>query len=121
MKKIFYLTIIILFLFTAGCLNVKYPDRKQFAFDIPKTKKISIHPSKKVLEIGNTSIATQFSSNNFIYRTNSVNYLTDYYNTFFSPPDQQINQIITNYLRDTQLFLYVTNDSDYDDPHANCL
>lgn len=117
MKQILYLILILSLSFTAGCLRTKYPDKKQYAFDIPKPKTIKGTPSNQILEIDNTTISPQFSSISFTYRISATNYLTDYYNTFFSPPGQQIDQIITNYLAQTGLFRYVTNDDDYG--HAN--
>jgi cholesterol transport system auxiliary component len=113
MRKTIYFIFILIFTLTAGCLSKKYPDKKQYAFDIPAPKTIKIASPGQILEIDNTTITPQFSSVNFTYRISAISYLTDYYNTFFSPPTQQIDQIITNYLTQTGLFRYVTNDDDY--------
>ena len=97
-------------------MHVKHSDTKQYMFDSPGVYKTQ-HHINKVLEIDNTAIAPQFSGIYFVYRTSSTHYLTDHYHYFFNPPAQQINQIVTNYLGNTGLFNYVTNDDDYEHAH----
>lgn len=73
-------------------------------------KKITSYPVKQNLFVHSTAAIPQFSNVNFVYRTSKINYLTDYYNEFFTLPTNLINQAITKYLSSTNIFRFVTNE-----------
>jgi ABC-type uncharacterized transport system auxiliary subunit len=101
-------SILLVGLFLAGCLSVKYPDRKQYMLDVP-TPPVSKNRSTESIEINAVNIAQAFAGFEFVYRTTSENYTHDYYNIFFNQPTQQINTIISKYLAATKKFSYVSS------------
>lgn len=63
----------------------------------------------KTLVIAPTNIAPQFASQQFTYRVSDENYLTDYYNIFFTSQNKQVQQMLINRLSFAKLNAYVTN------------
>ena len=115
-KRLKYLTIIFIAAQTilcAGCINVQTPKTpylklKKYLLSVKmpvqSTKKEN---NKNVLAVNNTIIVDSFSGSNFIYRTNKMNYLEDYYNIFLIPPARQIDGVLIQYLTQSGLFNYV--------------
>lgn len=73
-------------------------------------KKMTTYPLKQNLFVHSTTVIPQFANVNFVYRTSKIDYLTDYYNEFFTLPANLINQAITKYLSGTNIFRFVTNE-----------
>jgi uncharacterized lipoprotein YmbA len=110
MKNLCRFTILIIgFLTSIGCITPQPFTQQQYQLEVSKPAAVK-HQSSKVLEINNVAIVPQFASLGLIYRTSELNYLVDYYNVFFAPPEQQINQVMINYLRAKNIFSYVAND-----------
>jgi ABC-type uncharacterized transport system auxiliary subunit len=72
--------------------------------------------TNKVLGVDNISMAPQYSSLGFVYRISDIHYTSDYYNVFFNPPAQQIEQSIIKYLQTKNIFKYVTTKTDIFQP-----
>jgi len=87
-----------------------YPATNKFTLNVKSPKKMTARRSRKILFVNSTSAIPQFSDLNFVYRTGNTNYLTDYYNEFFTLPTSLVNQIIVHYLSATKLFRLATND-----------
>jgi ABC-type uncharacterized transport system auxiliary subunit len=95
-----------------GCLpSSNYPDRHQYLLTVRMPAKQKAKSSSKVLLVNDTTIVPQFNNTNFVYRTDSVHYLSDYYHVFFIQPANMINQLALQYLSTTGLFHYVTDSS----------
>lgn len=116
-KGILFLSLILVIVSLSGCFSKSYPHRTQYMFDVSKSYLPRGKKAKKTLEISSITIAPPFAGSNFVYRTSHFNYQTDYYHTFFIPPARQIGHTMTNYLKTTHLFRYVTEDDDFN--HAN--
>jgi ABC-type uncharacterized transport system auxiliary subunit len=97
-------------LLCTGCISVKNFTPQQYQLEVPSPKPVAHKAEDKVLEINNAVIAPQFTSLGFVYRTAELKYTIDYYNIFFTPPAQQINKIMVNYVRAKNIFSYVTSD-----------
>lgn len=100
-------------LVTTGCFRVSYIERNQYLFHVEAPKIPHQKTTTYILAINNVTIDPAFSGTQFVYRTGQSNYLSDYYNVFFAPPAQQMNEILTRYLQSTELYRYVTLDDDY--------
>jgi uncharacterized lipoprotein YmbA len=92
-----------------GCTSVKYPERQQYMLDLKTPAKIYSVAPTRTLEINNVSVASAYSSLEFVYRTTNENYTRDYYNIFFNSPGQQLNKVISRYLQATNLYKYVSS------------
>lgn len=110
--QIYFLILSILFL-CSSCTSVDYPARTQYMLNVSNPKPTYHKPPKRTLILSNVAVVPQFASLSFVYRTSDITYLKDYYNIFFNPPEQQIEQQIFNYLRHTNLFSYVSDDINY--------
>ena len=97
----------------AGCLNVQYPHRKQYLFHVTPSRKLRSTPLNKILKIDHITIAQQFSGVNFVYKKSNILYLTDYYHIFFIPPSEQIEQIVSRYINESNLFKYVAGEGEF--------
>jgi len=104
-------TFILLFsIMCSGCIMTSsYPVSNKYMLNVKTSKKIAPIPLKQNLFVHSTTIIPQFANVNFVYRTSKINYLTDYYNEFFTLPANLINQAITKYLSATNVFRFVTN------------
>jgi uncharacterized lipoprotein YmbA len=107
LKNIIIYSVITLIIITlTSCISVHYPKRDQYMLNAKLPTK-GARVSNKILAINSVRIAPQFSGFSFVYRTSDINYIKDYYNIFFNPPEQQIQQYIVNYLQARNLFKYV--------------
>lgn len=109
---IYFVILSILFL-CSSCTSVDYPARTQYMLTINSPKPVYHYPPKRTLILSNVAVVPQFANLSFVYRTSKITYTKDYYNIFFNPPEQQIEQQIFNYLRNTNLFSYVSDDINY--------
>ncbi|MCE5184582.1 MAG: hypothetical protein LLF76_00455 [Planctomycetaceae bacterium] len=70
------------------------------------------HPDEPVADpmpacfyIRMTRVAPAFSGSQLVYRTGPVSYEQDYYNTYLSSPDEQLDEIIKRWFRDSRQFI----------------
>jgi len=110
--KLFYILILLGCIGCSSChmAQKSYPATNKFTLNVKSPKKMTARRSRKILFVNSTSAIPQFSDLNFVYRTGNTNYLTDYYNEFFTLPTSLVTQIIVHYLSATKLFRLVTND-----------
>ena len=109
--KLSYIFILLCSIICSGCImGSSYPVPNKYMLSIKTPKKITYRPLKQNLFVHSTTVTPQFTNVNFVYRTNKINYLTDYYNEFFTLPANLINQAIAKYLSATNIFKFVTND-----------
>lgn len=123
MKKIIFSYIIsaillgVVILPLNGCVNIKaninpnlkapYLDQQKYSLNVIPPKSATTKSNAGNLEIFYPKVAEKYSGQNFVYKLNSYNYITDAYNIFFDLPGDQIQQIIINYLGATGQFKYV--------------
>jgi ABC-type uncharacterized transport system auxiliary subunit len=92
----------------SGCLHSQYPKRTQYLLNIHSpTTPITPSKSAPILNVEHPTVAPQFSTMAFVYRTSDLNYLNDFYNVFFISPSLQMHQIVMRYLNQTGLFASV--------------
>ena len=108
-----------------GCISMKYPKRTQYMLNVESPAKVKYGTSNKVLGVDNITVVPQFSGLSFVYRTSDIKYTSDYYNIFFNPPAQQIEQSVVKYLDAKNIFKYVVINTDIFHPdyilHADVL
>lgn len=102
--KIF--TLLSLLFLLGGCLRAKYPHRQEFLFDVqmPHYPVAAKYQRPFVLQVLNTTIAPQFASRQMVYRWDDLRYETDFYHIFFIAPNQQLTQIIAQWLQKSRKF-----------------
>lgn len=126
-KRFIYSCILILSVGLSGCLNVniKHASRKQYVLNVPIAKKLPAKTAAENLEVTNVTVVPQFGDLSFVYRKNNNQYISDYYNTFMTPPANQVKHILINYLGQTGLFHHVSSEADFSKPdyllHAEVL
>jgi|GEM_PF-1325960 len=92
-----------------SCMSAKEFTPKQYMLEVSLPHKLNNKASSKVLEINSINVVPQFASLGFVYRVSDLNYVVDYYNVFFTPPAQQINKIMNNYMRAKNIFSYISS------------
>ncbi len=103
MKPIASLVAAALALFAGGC-GVPLqpaPSKSFFMLNVPPdTVPIAIDGVSDVcVFLRSVSVRPQFSGAALVYRTSELTYEKDYYNEFLSAPDQQIGDIVAEWLR----------------------
>ncbi|MCK4869932.1 MAG: membrane integrity-associated transporter subunit PqiC [Gammaproteobacteria bacterium] len=91
----------------SGCVSTPYPQRQTYALHVAMPNPSHHHASDDKIAVMNIGVLPQFASSSFVYRTSVMHFTRDYYNIFFNPPAEQINQIVVDYLRHSKLFGYV--------------
>lgn len=114
---ILFILITVACLLCVSCVKVNYPNRTQYMLNVAIPKPIYNRPKTRTIAIQNVTIAPQFAGLSFAYRTQDLVYTKDYYNIFFNPPAQQIEQLIVKYLQATNLFSYVSNNVNFVSPN----
>lgn len=96
----YYLHLLMLCCFLAGCVSTKYVERKQYLLDTPKNlvKKNAISSTCSI-SVEHPSAITPFDRLDFLYRIESGRYLIDYYNGFLAAPAEQLDSILKIYLQ----------------------
>ncbi|WP_006786445.1 ABC-type transport auxiliary lipoprotein family protein [Thiorhodospira sibirica] len=59
------------------------------------------------LAVGAVNVAAPFNGRNFIYRTDALNYVSDYYRYWLSAPRDQFSTLTVQWLRASGLFAHV--------------
>jgi hypothetical protein len=93
------------FIFTlaaTGCSVNKPIEKQQYLLSItnPKfatTSKIKCAHSKQLLVLNATTANPPFAQQNFLYRISDSRYLVDYYRSFLTSPNQQLDALLEKY------------------------
>lgn len=102
--NILLLTIIVA-CFTTGCIpKAEDLNQKTYLFSVPTNNTVAQKSNLGTVQINETTIAAPFADNSFVYRTSDVIYTKDFYNIFFTPPNQQINQILFDKIEKAKIF-----------------
>lgn len=109
MKKIVKLIIVsfgfLLMGSLTGCFSFsKSPPQVKYMFNIPCQKYVTGPSGRPSLQVAIIKVAPAFANDEFVYKINSLNYMTDYYHVFFVPADQQMVQITACYLSSKRIF-----------------
>ncbi|MBF0362393.1 MAG: hypothetical protein HQK49_15355 [Oligoflexia bacterium] len=104
MKCKYSIWTLIICIFTTGCLSSKYIPRKEYLLNIADPVSMSnlsknIYLKKYFLFLDRITIVSPYNQLDFIYRINSSEYLTDYYNGFMSSPEEQVYLSLVKYLK----------------------
>lgn len=96
MRKWIFVTVSCFLL--GGCFSVASPEQNHYLLQV--TMPAQQHKTKRarVIAVNMPLIAQQFASRYFVYRTSHIQYRTDFYNLFLLQPNQQLQQILINYL-----------------------
>ncbi len=100
-KRVYFLSIIILCGFLVGCVSSKYVERKQYLLAAPKNlvKKSIVGLSSCSVFVEQPSASSPFDRLDFLYRIGADSYLVDYYNGFLVLPAEQLDLLIKSYLQ----------------------
>jgi len=87
-------------LMLSGCISNKYIERQQYLLDVPKSfAKKSVVTCQNSIFVDHVVARAPFDELDFLYRVKSDRYLVDYYNGFLASPSEQIESLLTAYLR----------------------
>ena len=72
----------------AGCggLDKPFPVKKAYVFEVSRPERSSSTDEKAILLVRRFRTAPPYENNGFVYRTGELQYESDFYNVFFSPP-----------------------------------
>lgn len=111
-RSIYKFIIIFLAIIISGCVNIKLPSSASFeqthyslSVKLPKLQPAKTNSGN--LEVSYPKIATKFSGQSFVYKSQQYNFITDAYNIFLDLPASEIQQIVINYLQKTGKFKFV--------------
>jgi len=93
--------------FMAGCSMPRRDsiDRQHYLLEVQRTQAAASQPVMACFNIRITRVAPAFSGRQLVYRVGPVSYEQDYYNTFLSTPDEQLDEIIERWFRDSDRFV----------------
>lgn len=89
----------------AGCSVLQRPPvtTDNFVFQIPAGRASGQPVKGRVLSVLPVTIAPQFTGQPFVYRTGDLQYTGDFYNRFFSPPNQLLAESLRRSLTAARL------------------
>lgn len=100
-------------LFFSGCVRLEkpYPVKQYFVLEAKRDVNAgSVATSKASIRVKDPEISPLFSSKSFVYRTNELEYTTDFYNEFFIVPDRMVKNQITEWLNNSKAFRRISPD-----------
>jgi len=104
MKKLTLTLLLISSICLTGCLSVARIQPNQYMLSVSHSAIKTYKPQFGALEIDKLDIAEPFSGDNFVYKLPNSRYEQDYYNVFFTSPDEQISLLIGQYFKKSHLF-----------------
>lgn len=110
-----YISILIILLFS-GCsiisLDKKEPEKKFYSFNQINSLQQSIKSKTLLvtLVLMDFTSTSEFNTDQFIYKKKNQ-YIKDYYNRFFLPPEKMIQTQCTEWLKNTDLFKKISTES----------
>lgn len=113
-SMIMVLFIIILCAINGGCLTQKYARQNQYLLNIPSAQKYwrneqnAPKSGKTEVLVENITAKVPYDQLHFIYRISEAQYLTDYYNSFFVAPTEQLYPALVNYCKMSRKFTPIT-------------
>lgn len=95
--------------FISGCASRprSVSEKRTYLLQVTRADTPPQSQSDNCLHVRLCRTAAAFSGNQFVYRTGPYLYEKDYYNGFLSPPDDQITEIISKWIRDSEMFVCV--------------
>jgi uncharacterized lipoprotein YmbA len=90
----------------AGCgsLSKPYPDKSLYGISAGDPPQRSDSPRHEVLMVKRTRVNRQYADANFVYRTGSSQFKTDYYAGFIATPDHVFGGELANWLSQSGLY-----------------
>jgi len=89
----------LLCLATIGCISTKYIEQKQYLLNIKTLSEKKIASNECLVFVDHVTAIAPFDQLDFLYRIKSSRYLTDYYHAFLVSPTEQLERVLTNYLK----------------------
>jgi uncharacterized lipoprotein YmbA len=91
----------------AGCSMPRRDsiDKQSFLLEVDHPETAVSQPVTACFNIRITRVAPAFSGRQLVYRVGPVSYEQDYYNTFLSSPDEQFDELIERWFRDSARFV----------------
>jgi uncharacterized lipoprotein YmbA len=98
---------VILAVYMAGCSVPRRDtlEKKTFLLKVEHPEETIPQPITACFNIRMTRVAPAFSGSQLVYRTGPVTYEQDYYNAYLSTPDEQLNEIVKRWFRDSRQFV----------------
>ena len=97
-------------LLLSACVSSTYLAKQQYILQTPQAQRSSSQINANI-NVMPMLAAQPYDDVQFVYRLKGSRYLSDYYNIFMTPPANQLSDIVTNYLRQSQLFNNTNNAS----------
>ena len=91
----------------AGCLQREAIVKDMFLLDVQRSAASAEPTSGIVLAVQPFSIAPAFQGRGFVYRTDTDQYESDYYNEYFVSPAAMISELTRNWLTGSGIFTHV--------------
>jgi len=119
MKKIsktraiqFIMAVFILCLALSGCVKLSkpFPIKQYFVLEAKRTATTGGTLSKASIRIKAPEISPLFSTKSFTYKTNDLEFITDFYNEFFIAPDKMIKAQTEEWMRKSGVFRRISPD-----------
>jgi cholesterol transport system auxiliary component len=106
-----YSSWLLIFFILMGCTTLRknYPERNYYILNVSNQERNLSPVSGIVLEVPRFKISPSFASSEFVYRKGDMNYESDFYNQFFSPPSLLITEEARKWLSESGLFKYVVD------------
>jgi uncharacterized lipoprotein YmbA len=80
-------------------------ERQHFLLEVDHPEQAAAETVTACFKIRVTRVAPAFSGSQLVYRVGPVSYEQDYYNTFLSSPDEQLDEIVKRWFRDSTRFV----------------
>ncbi|OGT30970.1 MAG: hypothetical protein A3E87_08305, partial [Gammaproteobacteria bacterium RIFCSPHIGHO2_12_FULL_35_23] len=112
MKKLnVKILVVIVTILLSGCFAGKTMPQNQYLFAVNYPSQSTAAVNKVAIEIKPLVSLPQFTSNEFLYRLSTYNYITDYYNEFLVPASQQITNVSVEFLSRQGWTSYIKSDT----------
>jgi len=87
----------------AGCVNLQrdYPVRKLYVLDVKQESPTAPPEDGPVIQVRFFKRSPGFAKSEFVYRTGETTYESDFYNSFYSLPSNQIRTQMVRWLKDS--------------------
>lgn len=103
---IYFCSFILMLTLIYGCpsINKTYPERTFFLFEVQNPTETVTQIKGATLEVHRFSISPTSGGREFIYRTTDTQFIADFYNQFFRPPDNIMTEAVRQWLNKSGLF-----------------
>jgi cholesterol transport system auxiliary component len=91
-----------------GCAGAERPARQTFSLEVGKPAvRVTPPPTAPVLAVAFAEVTSQFSGEEFVYRTSEDRWESDPYNGFVIPVPEMVTQATRRWMEDTGMYMDV--------------